>query len=180
MRRRKSPAASRRVHLGIDESDQVAQVVIAEHHADLAAVLLPAIRPIDGLRLRPCRRSVRSSTPLSVAAQSKPASAASWKTSSETEPSDGHRPDRRDAEFCVHVFARHVKLLARVLRIAESRRQRHARMRHARRYRNRTPAAGSDDRTAWSRFRSGPTRPASRYSGITCPTISRCFSPISA
>ncbi len=119
----------RRAHPRIFETDQVAEVMIAEDHAHLATLLPPDVRLIGDLD---ARIAIEGAAEHSVIA-GRPGEA---RFVGQGERVIRHRAfrrpqaHRRDSHFFPHVGARAIKLLTGVLRILKPRGERYAGMRH--------------------------------------------------
>jgi len=165
-----------RVHLGVDEPDQVAEEMVAKDRVERLAALPPAVWTVE---------TVHGNHPSQGPVEDPAIGRGPFKTQLGGHREDlvgdrtlgGPQPRRRRAELARHVLPRQHELAARIVGVAEPRRQRHLRMRH-----------GGDVRIAQQRqnrmvIRGGRNldlaRAASlRYTGSTWPTISRCFSPM--
>ena len=103
---------------GIGEADQIRQHMIAERARDLCAARADDIRHVQALRLldvaatvaENVRPSVRARISSSVAIHRNPAAAASGTIASDTDPSDGHEPDRPAAEQALVIRGRAFEL----------------------------------------------------------------------
>ncbi len=121
----------RRLHLGIDKADQVAHEVIAKDQPHTLAALAPLIRTVEAVHrdralLGAVEHAAIGGGPLEAQVGGQRKNFVGYRAL--------RRPqtDGRDAEMPLHVFARQFELHARVVGIAEPRRQRHVGVRHAR------------------------------------------------